>query len=433
MLSRHLLVDGFPLVLDLEKSHGSWLVDERDGAEYLDFYSFFASSPLGMNPPGLADDREFREHLATVALNKPANSDIATTELAAFAATFHSVLGIPELPHLFFVEGGALAVENALKVAFDWKSRRNEEAGRSRHLGTKVLHLTHAFHGRSGYTMSLTNTDPVKVDRFPKFDWPRIPSPAITFPVALHADELRLAEADALAAAEDAFRAHPHDIACFIAEPIQAEGGDRHLSAEWLLAMQELCHTYDALFILDEVQTGAGVTGTPWCHTQLGLEPDVVAFAKKIQVGGIMAGRRVDEVADNVFNVPGRINSTWGGNLADMLRSMRLLEVIEATGAIENAAVMGARLRERAEDLADRHPSLVSNARGRGLLVALDAASPELRHEIISRMRAFEQVLVLACGESSIRFRPNLSVSAGEIDHGCDALDRVLDGLEDAR
>ncbi len=426
VLSRHLLVDGFPLVLDLAKSHGSWLVDARDGTEYLDFYTFFASAPLGMNAVGLGDDAEWLSELAMVAANKPANSDVATTYLARFVETFSRVLGDDALPHLFFIEGGALAVENALKVAFDWKSRLNEAQGRSRDLGTRVLHLRYAFHGRSGYTMSLTNTDPVKVDRFPKFDWPRISSPAVTFPIADHLDEIEAAEQTALAEAEAAFAANPHDIACFVAEPIQAEGGDRHLRGEWLRAMQELCVRNDALFILDEVQTGVGVTGTPWCHTQLGLEPDVVAFGKKVQLGGIMAGRRVDEVSDNVFAVPSRINSTWGGNLVDMVRSTRLLEIIEETGAIKNAGVVGAHLLEQVEAIAARHPGLVSNPRGRGLLVALDVRTAGERDEIITTMRTDEHVLVLACGERTIRFRPALSVSADEIDRGCEALGRVL-------
>ncbi|MHB8457639.1 MAG: L-lysine 6-transaminase [Acidimicrobiales bacterium] len=430
VLSRHLLVDGFPLVLDLTKSHGSWLVDARDGTELLDFYTFFASSPLGLNPPGLADDAEFLAELGVIAANKPANSDIATVELARFSETFDRVLGDPELPHLFFIEGGALAVENALKVAFDWKSRLNEAAGRSRELGTQVMHLRHAFHGRSGYTMSLTNTDPVKVDRFPKFSWPRIASPAISFPIANNINQLERAEGDALAEAEAAFRARPHDIACFIAEPIQGEGGDRHLRAEFLQAMQELCRRYDALFVLDEVQTGVGITGSPWCYEQLGLEPDVVAFGKKVQLGGVMAGRRVDEIADNVFRVPSRINSTWGGNLVDMVRSTRLLELIEETDAIANARDTGAHLLARVEALAETYPSLASNARGRGLMVALDVQTGVLRDKAVRALRENERVIALACGDRSIRFRPALSVTSGEIDHGCDALGRVLERME---
>ncbi|HVS67138.1 MAG TPA: L-lysine 6-transaminase [Mycobacteriales bacterium] len=424
-LKEHLLVDGFRLVVDLTASHGSWLVDARDGREYLDLYTFFASAPLGANPRGLADDPEFMGLLAEVAANKPANPDTYTTHLAEFVETFTRVLGDPALPHLFFVEGGALAVENALKTAFDWKSRRNELAGRSPDLGTRVLHLTRAFHGRSGYTLSLTNTDPVKTDRFPKFDWPRIEVPAVRYPVNANLAEIEAAEQRAGAQAEAAFEAHPHDIACFIAEPIQGEGGDNHLRAEFLQAIQALCHRYDALFVLDEVQTGVGLTGTPWCYQQLGLEPDIVAFAKKLQVGGIMAGRRVDLVPDNVFNVSSRINSTWGGGLVDMVRSRRLLEIIEANGLFEAAARSGDALLAGLHDLAQRHPDLVSNVRGRGLMCAVDLPDAATRDRVISGLRD-EHVLALPCGERSVRFRPALSVTEDELGIGIAALHRVL-------
>src|SRR5215470_4811656 len=201
VLSRHVLADGFKLVYDTRASQGSWLVDARSGERYLDLYTFFASAPLGSNPRGLADDPQFMAELAEAAANKPANPDMYTTQYAQFVDTFARVLGDPALPHLFFVEGGALAVENALKTAFDWKSRVNEAAGRTGGLGragglgTKVLHLTRAFHGRSGYTLSLTNTEPGKTARFPKFDWPRIDVPAVRFPLADHRDEVERSEA----------------------------------------------------------------------------------------------------------------------------------------------------------------------------------------------------------------------------------------------
>jgi L-lysine 6-transaminase len=425
-LSRHLLVDGLDLVLDTAASHGSWLVDARSGSAYLDMFTFFASAPLGMNPPALAEDTVFRTLLAEVALNKPSNSDVYTTHLAAFVATFARVLGDPALPHLFFVEGGALAVENALKVAFDWKSRHNEARGRSGALGTRVLHLRGAFHGRSGYTMSLTNTDPVKVARFPKFDWPRIDTPAVRFPVEDHLDDLRAAEERSLQQARDAFAAHPHDIACFIAEPIQGEGGDHHLRPEFLQAMQTLCREHDALFVLDEVQTGCGLTGTPWAYQQLGVEPDVVAFGKKTQVCGIMAGGRLEEVADHVFAVPSRINSTWGGNLTDMVRARRYLEVIEADELIPRAAVAGKHLLERLHGLADAHPQLVTNVRGRGLMCALDLPSGPARDEVVGTLMRRERVVILGCGERSLRFRPSLAVTEEELDQACAALGRVL-------
>jgi L-lysine 6-transaminase len=427
-LAGHLLIDGYRLVLDVESSHGSWLVDARDGREFLDLYSHFASAPLGANPPGIVDDPVFMALLGEVAVSKPANSDMYSVHLAEFVETFARVLGDPALPHLFFVEGGALAVENALKAAFDWKSRRNEAAGRSRALGTKVLHLTRAFHGRSGYTMSLTNTDPAKTDRFPAFDWPRIDVPAITFPLEDHLAGLEAAEARALAQARAAFEAVPHDIACFIAEPIQGEGGDNHLRPEFLQAMQGLCQRYDALFVLDEVQTGVGLTGTPWAYQQLGLEPDIVAFGKKVQLGGIMAGRRIDEVPDNVFRVSSRINSTWGGGLVDMVRSRRILEIIEGDGLFEHAAKAGGYFHTELLGLLDRHPGLVTNVRGRGLMCAIDLPDPELRGQAVAALRE-ASVLVLACGERSIRFRPALNVTTDELHAGACALDTVLDQL----
>ena len=406
-LRRHLLVDGFDLVLDTHASHGSWLVDARDGTRHLDLFSFFASAPLGVNHPALVDDPDFVTELAEVAVNKPSNSDVYTTYLADFVETFARVLGDPALPHLFFVEGGTLAVENALKTAFDWKRRHNAAHGRPSELGTKVLHLRKAFHGRSGYTLSLTNTDPVKTDLFPKFDWPRIDVPAIRFPINVEA--VAEAERRALAQAAAAFAAHPHDIACFIAEPIQGEGGDNHMRAEFLQAMQDLCRANDALFVLDEVQTGCGMTGTPWAYQQLGLHPDVVAFGKKLQVCGIMAGGRVDEVPDNVFRVPSRINSTWGGNLTDMLRSRRQLEVIAEDGLVDRAAVLGKRLLDDLRDVPG-----IDNVRGRGLFVAFDLPTPEERAAVLRRLHA-ARVLVLGGGERSIRLRPALTIEEDDL------------------
>ena len=425
ILARHVLTDGMKLVLDLRRSRGSRLVDARTGERYLDMYTFFASAPLGLNPPGIVDDPTFMAELAEIAANKPANPDMYSTAYGEFVATFVRVLGDPALPHLFFIEGGALAVENALKVAFDWKSRKNEAAGRDRNLGSQIMHLTHAFHGRSGYTLSLTNTEPHKTDRFPKFTWPRIEVPAITHPLSDHLGEVITAEEHALRQAEQAFADNPHDIAAFIAEPIQGEGGDNHMRPEFLQAMLQLVHANDALFILDEVQTGVGTTGTPWAYQQLGIQPDVVAFSKKAQVGGVMAGGRIDEVPDNVFTVSGRINSTWGGGLVDMVRSRRILEIIESEGLIEQAGPKGVQLVAGLEELRDE-TGLISNVRGRGLFVAFDLETREERDAMVNDLRTAEGVIVLPCGERSIRFRPALSVSEDEIEEALGATRRSV-------
>jgi L-lysine 6-transaminase len=420
VLRKHLLVDGFELVLDLEASQGSTLVDARDGTPYLDLFTFFASNALGMNHPALTGDPVFREELLAAALNKPSNSDVYCAPMARFVETFARVLGDPGLPHLFFVEGGALAVENALKVAFDWKSRWNEAHGRDPRLGSKVLHLRDAFHGRSGYTMSLTNTDPVKVARFPQFAWPRISNPYLA-----EGRDVASAERAALAEARAAFEMHPHDIACFLMEPIQGEGGDHHFRPEFLRGMQALCREFDALLVLDEVQTGAGLTGTAWAFQQLGVRPDVVAFGKKTQVCGVMAGGRVDEVPDNVFAVGSRINSTWGGSLTDMVRARRILEVVEAEGLIARAAALGPELDAMLRGLAATHPE-VTDVRGRGLMRAFSLPDGALRDAVLTSLRVDEHVLLLGCGSRSVRFRPALTVTVEELAAGVAALDRVL-------
>jgi L-lysine 6-transaminase len=416
VLAGSILADGFDLVLDLSRSTGSYLVDARSGRRYLDMFTFFASSALGMNHPALAYDEEFREELTDAAVNKPSNSDVYSVPMARFVETFARVLGDPALPHLFFVDGGALAVENALKVVFDWKSRHNEARGIDPELGTRVLHLRGAFHGRSGYTLSLTNSNPVAVARFPKFDWPRIDAPYIR-PGA----DVSALEAESLGQARAAFEAYPHDIACFVAEPIQGEGGDRHFRPEFFAAMRALCDEYDALMIFDEVQTGCGLTGTPWAYQQLGVAPDVVAFGKKTQVCGVMAGRRVDEIADNVFTVASRLNSTWGGNLTDMVRARRILEIIEADELVENAAVQGRYLRGWLDKLADEFPALVLDVRGRGLMCAFSLPTTTDRDELIRRLWQ-HGVILLPSGQNSVRFRPALTVSCAEIDEAVAAV-----------
>jgi L-lysine 6-transaminase len=189
-----------------------------------------------------------------------------------------------------------------------------------------------------------------------------------------------------------------------------------------------MCREGDALFVLDEVQTGVGMTGTAWAYQQLGLEPDIVAFAKKVQVGGIMAGRRVDEVAGNVFQLPGRISSTWGGGLADMVRSTRLLEIIERDGLIERAGKTGTWLLGELRLLGERHPGIVSNVRGRGLMCALDLPGTQDRDAVLRLLRD-RRVIMLPCGERSVRFRPALDVTETDLEFGLKALDSVLSGL----
>ncbi len=429
VLSRHMLADGYEIVMDLSKSHGSWVFDARRGRNVLDFFTNFASIPIGYNHPRL-DNPEFREKLATVALNKPANSDIYTTYMAEFVETFARV-AIPPThnKHLFFVEGGALGVENAMKTAFDWKVRKNFAKGYKEEKGQQIMHLREAFHGRTGYTLSVTNTDPKKTQYFPKFDWPRIDNPKLTFPVT--EESLRDAAKREAVAIEQAKRfivERKDDIAAFIMEPIQGEGGDNHFRPEFYRAVRQLCDENDMLLIFDEVQSGVGITGKMWSFQHFGVEPDLLCFGKKTQVCGFASNERIFDIPDNVFKVQSRINSTWGGNLTDMVRSQRYFEVIDEEGLVENAAKVGAHFVGELERFQAEFPALVSNVRGRGLMAAFDLPSKEIRDKALKAFMA-NDAMVLASGQRSARFRPPLNLSMDEAGEGIKRMERALKEL----
>jgi L-lysine 6-transaminase len=425
-LAKHMLADGMPYVLDLAKSHGPYLYDASAQREILDLFMCFATCPLGYNHPGLSDP-DFVQSIHPAAINKPSNSDFYTVEMADFVDTFARTVPEPFAQRMFFIEGGALAVENALKTAFDWKVRKNLAAGKGEK-GDKIIHMRHAFHGRSGYTMSLTNTDPVKTDYFPKFDWPRILNPKLSFPVTDEVlERVEREEAESIRMVKEALTSSPDEIAGLILEPIQGEGGDNHFRPEYLQALRDLADEEEFLLIFDEVQTGFGSTGTWWCFEQLGVTPDIFCFGKKTQVCGICATDRVDEV-DSVFKVSSRINSTWGGNLVDMIRCRRYVEIIEEENLLENATAVGTYFLTGLQKLAAEYPQLVSNPRGRGLFLAFDVPDGATREKLIEAM-VHDGVLGLRSGERSIRFRPPISLTREQTDEGLELLSKAITRL----
>eukprot|EP01116_Phalansterium_solitarium_P013940 TRINITY_DN313_c0_g1_i1.p1 TRINITY_DN313_c0_g1~~TRINITY_DN313_c0_g1_i1.p1 ORF type:complete len:482 (+),score=162.87 TRINITY_DN313_c0_g1_i1:62-1447(+) len=425
VLSRNILVDGFDVVYDLDKSHGMYMHDARTGKEYLDLFSMFASWPISHNHPKLKDPK-FLHGLTKAAAVNPANSDIYTVEMAQFVATFERVAMPKEFTHLFLVQGGGLAVENALKTAFDWKVRKNIAAGKGER-GKKALHFKEAFHGRTGYTMALTNTaDPKKWMYFPLFDWPRVENPKALFP--LTGDNLAktiAAEERSLQQIVSYLEKEGDDIACIILEPVQGEGGDNHFRPEFWQALRRLADKYDVLLIADEVQAGMGLSGKFWSHEHYGVTPDIVTFGKKSQVCGLIATSRVDTVPDNVFVCSSRINSTWGGNLVDMVRSRKFLEIIEEDRLVENSAAVGAYLVEKLQALAKASNGRLDNIRGKGLLVAFDLPSGADCDRL--RSLAYERgVLLIGCGTRTIRFRPFLDITKGHIDTAIKVLGESL-------
>ena len=427
VIGRHLIGDGFSFVLDMEESRGCRIVDRRTGRSFVDFFGFYASNTLGMHHPGLTDDEAFRRRLLEAATHKVTNTEVYTEHMARFVETFSRV-GIPEyLPHAFFISGGALAVENALKAAFDWKVQKNFEKGYREERGHQVLHLDRAFHGRTGYTLSLTHShDDRKTRHFPKFDWPRIANPVANGRLSEEQlVEVRRSEEQALSQARRYFEEREDRIAAIILEPLQGEGGDNHFRPEFLRSLRGLADRHEALLIFDEVQTGVAASGRMWAHQALGVRPDILAFGKKSQVCGILASERLDEVPENVFTVSSRINSTWGGNLVDMVRFDRILEVIEEENLAGRAEEVGQYLGEQLWELEEQFEA-VTAARGLGLLCAFDLPGKDLRDRVVEA--AYEEgLLVLGSGPRTVRFRPPLTIERETIDEGIGILRGVLE------
>ena len=424
-IGKYMLADGMDQVIDLKKSHGSWLVDARDGKEYLDLFSMFASMPVGYNHPTLLENRE---RIAAAALNKITNSDIYSTQMAEFVDTVGRIAQPDYLPYSFYVEGGALGVENALKTAFDWKVRKNLAAGKGEK-GSKVIHFTECFHGRTGYTMSLTDSpDPRKTLYFPQFDWPRIDNPKLHFPLTDESlEQVLKAEATSINQIKSAVAENPDEIAALIIEPIQGEGGDNHFRGEFFQELRVLADEHEFMLIYDEVQTGVGVTGKMWAHQLFNssARPDIISFGKKMQICGIFAGERVDEVENNVFHESSRLNSTWGGNVVDMVRITLYLEIIAAEDLVNQAATNGEYLVSKIQDIQADFDGLVSNARGRGLFAAFDLPDGTARDNLANLIIA-EGALILGSGKKTIRFRPHLNISREEIDLADDIIRRAI-------
>ncbi|NOS71590.1 MAG: L-lysine 6-transaminase [Verrucomicrobia bacterium] len=407
-LEQHILVDGFKLIFDVEKSSGSYFVDGSSGREFIDLYGFYASQPIGYNHPHF-NRTDVQAELLQAAKVKVANADVYTPQFATFVETFARVIALPELPRYFFIDGGALAVENALKAAMDWKVRKNIAAGRGER-GTEIIHFKHAFHGRSGYTMSLTNTDPRKVQHFARFPWPRVSTPMLNFALP---EKERLAEVVAkekIAEKEirDVLVAKSVDIAAIIIEPIQGEGGDNHFRPEFLRLLRKIADESDVLLIFDEVQSGMGITGKRWACEHTDVLPDLLSFGKKSQVCGVMAGPRLDEVKDNCFRLPSRISSTFGGNFTDYVRSAHYLRIYEQEKLVENARVKGDFFLEGLHALSRKH-SIVTAPRGRGLMLAFDLPDAATRDAFWRGCYELD-LLVIRSGERSIRLRPVLDV-----------------------
>ncbi len=400
--NKKFLFDSFPTVWNVKKSHDSFLYSNYN-EKFLDFHGGFGSNPIGWNHPKLL--KHFKDNIDThIFINKLANCDFYTQEYIDFINKFKNQV-IPETyPYCFFIDGGALSVENALKIAMDWKCQKNGDKNEK----LSIAHFQKAFHGRSGYTMSLTNTEQHKVKNFTKFNWPRfLSSPKM----GLSDENQKVYDDFAIDEIEKYMKDNKKQVAGMIIEPVQCEGGDRHFTKYFLQNLQRICNQNDILFIVDEVQTGFYTTGKPWCFQHYDLEPDLVSFGKKTQQCGVFGGKRLSELESHCFNTSGRLGSTWGGNHIDMIRSSKIIDIIKEDNLENNAIERGNQWLNNMKMIKSNE---IDNIRNIGLLMSFDMKTTEIRNKFLDILKK-NKLLCLGAGDKTIRMRPNLAVSSEEI------------------
>ena len=426
-IEKLLLRDGFDIVIDMENSKGSHVIDSVTGTDWLDFYTFFASAPFGMNHPKL-DNEEFKEKIFRAAINKVANSDIYTQEMADFVKTFGEV-AVPEgYNHVFFIDLRHARRREHLQGRDGLEGAEAHPEGQNharRGLRRTQGHEDNALQRGLPRTQRLhalrhEHNDPNKHQRYAKFtEWPRIINPKITFPLEEHLGEVEWLEANTRSSVKNALMNDPDGIAAVIIETIQGEGGDNHFRTEFFKQLRQICDENEMLLIFDEVQCGMGITGKMWAwEHHAPVKPDLFSFGKKAQICGVIAGPRIDEVENNCFKVSSRLNSTWGGTVVDMVRSQRYLEIYRDEKILDYVSnVAGPALYNGLKELEAEFPKYIRNVRGKGLMCAYDICSEELRNKFLKACQA-NHMLILGCGANTVRFRPALNVPLEDIKLG---------------
>lgn len=421
ILKKHILADGMKYIFDFD-SKGSYVTDALTGKKLLDCFGQYASLPLGYNHPKILDKIGWFLNTSEC---KVVNSDIYTREMAAFVKTFFDKV-VPEgFDKAFFIEGGSNAVENCLKIAFDWFARKNNLNDKEAQK-LDIVHLKDAFHGRGGYTMSLTNSSFDKIEFFPRFQWTKVINPKIPYPF----DNIKMDRMEKISLKQTEEAMKKGNVAAFIMEPIQGEGGNNMFRKEYFQSIRKLCDKYGALLIFDEVQTGFGGTGKWWAFQHYGVKPDLFAFGKKSQVCGVVADmKKIGIAKNNCFEKSSRINSTWGGNIVDMVRSKIIIDIIAEDDCklLKHVEEVGVYLKNKLQELTKSglfKRSKISNVRGIGTIVAFDLPTRRERDEMLYKLN--ENMIILGCGEKSIRFRPALTFSKVDVDTAINYIRKAL-------
>jgi L-lysine 6-transaminase len=372
----------FDINIDFKKSKGSYVFDKRTNKPFLDVFSMFSSLPLGYNHPVF--DASFDQKIKHIAHLRMSNNLFHSNELEDFEKKF---LNISFHNNLHFCSTGALAVEAALKCGYEYK--KDPKA--------IVLGVKNSFHGINSWGFV---TDPEissvknRVVNYPKNNW------------ELHSLDALIEELENIT----------KNISSVIVEPIQCTAGDIYLDIAKLKKIQRLCNKNDICFIVDEIQTGFGVTGEMWYSSKIGLNPDIIIFGKKSQICGIMVNDKYSEAINSKYR---KLEVTFDGELIDAVRAEYILNAIEKNSLLEN-------VKDKSKILRNELSELFENYRSVGHLIAFDFPNRQERDSFVSNAY-LNKLLVNSTNDRSIRMRPNLAFSNNELDE----LLRIINAVKD--
>ena len=403
----------YGLKIDFEKSHGSYLYDKISNNEYLDFFGMYATLALGYNHP-IFTSPDFKNRILKIASCKIVNNEILSDEAQSFDKIFTNYVSLNgKFSHFHYSCTGALAIEAAVKTAIDYKGYGNP----------RIISFGGSFHGINGYGGFFTERIGGPGERLNGFpaqltscncQWPKFNNPVITYEDGIlndNDDDVQLV----LKKVENCIKTENSQISGILVEPIQCTFGDKYFSETFFIGLRKIADKYDIPLIFDEIQIGFGGTGKVWYFEHLPIEPDILVFGKKVQLAGIM----VKEKFAKIFSTPIRLEVTWDSNIIDMLRGEFIVKAYNEYNILDNVNAMSIRLRKGLEETRN-----LKNIRNTGLLFAFDFENEILRNKFTKKL--FEnKMLCNKSGNSTVRFRPNLSVSGVEIDKALEIIKKV--------
>lgn len=419
-------------VADFAKSKGNYIVD-ADGNTLLDVFAQIASIPVGYNNPAflkLSKDPAFQTALANrAALGVNPNVDWVDSVEKAFMA-----VAPKGMDNVFTVMCGSCANENAFKTAFMYKAAKkrggrdfnveelnscmkNEAPGSPDDMS--ILSFNQAFHGRLFGSLTATASKAIHKVDIPAFDWPKAPFPQLKYPLADNVEHNQKVEKACLDEVENLIVNAKKPVAAVVVEPIQSEGGDNHASPDFFRKLQSICQSHDVLFIVDEVQTGVGATGTFWAHEAWNLPtpPDMVTFSKKFQAAGFfLSGKLRPTHAYRLYN-------TWMGDPVRAMQAAAIVQEIKDKDLLSNVKDVGKYIQDNLEEMTKTTP--IDNIRGQGAFIAFDLPDGAKRDAFLNDMRQ-RGVNIGGCGDRTVRLRPMLTFQRHHADILLDTMKKTF-------